>query len=328
MIELSVLHRALSCRIGRVEKSIDNICAQSNGFSKKLYLQQARFKGKRLRPILLFLSAQATGNIKPIHEELAVIIELIHNATLIHDDVLDEACIRRNLPTINNKWGNEIAVIFGDLMLSHAFNICAGINNPEVTATISGMTNRICRGELAHMGKKYDLSITEKEYLSIIGDKTASLFSTACYLGALFSSSDKKSHSLMKEFGLNFGLAYQIIDDCLDWISCEKLTGKTGGTDIAKGRITMPLIRLYKALPKNGKKGMEALISRNRQNNNTYKKVKSLLEKNKILPEVLGSASAYLEKASCSLEGLADTPGKQLLVEITESILAKYNHTR
>jgi octaprenyl-diphosphate synthase len=328
MIKLSVLHRNLSRQIGRVEKSIDEICAQSNGFSKKLYLQQARFKGKRLRPILLFLSAQATGNIKSIHEELAVIIELIHNATLIHDDVLDEACLRRNLPTVNNEWGNEIAVIFGDLVLSNAFKICAKINNSEVTRIISQMTNQICHGELAHMEKKYDLSVTEKEYLKIIGDKTAVLFSTSCYLGTLFSSPDKKNCSIMEEFGFNFGMAYQIIDDCLDWVSSEKLTGKTGGTDIAKGRITMPLIRLYKILPKNRKKKLENLISLDRQNESTYKEVKFLLEENKILPEVINSAAAYLEKASSILNHLVDTPGKRLLEEITESILAKYNHTK
>ena len=330
MLDLNPIYQTLKPELNLVEKSLDRIFNKQDGLGRKLYLQQANFHGKRLRPALLLLSAHAVGKIAPVHLTLALVIELIHNATLVHDDVLDDARLRRCLPTVNHEWGNETAIIFGDLIFSNAFNACAAIKSNDAIRILSETANQMCYGELSHMAKRYDPSLTEKEYLKIIENKTASLFSTSCYLGALFATTNKKHHLTLKKYGLNFGLAYQIIDDYLDWMSNEESTGKTAGTDLLKGRITLPLIRLHQVLPNGKRKILREIIStakkasaKNGNFSNQKKKIKNLIINYGIIDNILNTAESYLQKAQKALTYLPHSYDRQLLETITQSTLPR-----
>jgi len=315
--------RMLKSELSRFEKSLNNLFSKQDGVGRKLYLHQEKVRGKRLRPILLFLSARASGRVKPVHFDMALIVELIHNATLAHDDVLDDSKLRRYLPTINQKWGNEMAILYGDLIFSNAFKTCARIKSNEVVTIISGTVSRMCYGELAHTERRFDFSLTEKEYLEIIEQKTATLFATACYLGAIFTSNDKRYHSALKNYGLNFGMAYQIMDDYLDCTSTENAIGKTAGTDLAKGKMTLPLILLLKSLPANERKKVKRIMSSSSQPG--LMKYNANLGFTSVGKEVLKTARRYSEKAVNSLKVLPDSTEVRLLGTLAESIIPKNN---
>lgn len=328
MIDLKPIYRTLKPELTLFEKSLDRTFYKQDGFGRKLYLQQAKFRGKRLRPALLFLSAHAVGKIKPIHVTLALVVELIHNATLVHDDVLDDARLRRCLPTVNREWGNETAILFGDLVFSNAFRACAALKSGDAISLLSETASQMCYGELSHMAKKYDLSLTEKEYFKIIENKTASLFSASCYLGALFAATNKTHHLILKKYGLNFGLAYQIIDDYLDLMSTEESTGKTAGMDLLKGRITLPLIRLHQVLPEGKRKILRKIISsakevygKNKSFASQKREIKTLMADYKIAENILKSADFYIRKAQSALSGLPHSNGRELLETMAQSVL-------
>lgn len=316
MIDLRPIYRTLKPELTGFEKSFAQLFTKHrpqdkggwDGLGRMLYLQQAKFRGKRLRPLLLFLSARAVGKVKPIHRLLAMMVELIHNATLLHDDVLDEAELRRSRPTINQQWGNEMAILFGDLVFSYVFLTCAQVKSARAIAILSQTANQMCQGEMIHTRRKYDLSMTEADYLKIINHKTASLFAAACYLGALFATKNKKHQNALKNYGRNFGLAYQIIDDYLDYSNNSGRPDKTPGTDFAKGKITLPLIRLKQSLKKSGK---FPLFSRN---------IRKLLKEHNIPDDIIGCAEKYLTKCRQSLEVLPASPARKLLATLTDSI--------
>lgn len=327
MIDLNLVYQTLKPELNQLEKSLNRIFNKQDGLGRKLYFQQAHSRGKRLRPALLFLSAHAVGKIKSIHLKLALVIELIHNASLVHDDVLDEARLRRCIPTVNQEWGNETAILFGDLVFANAFRVCAIIKSNNAIRIISKTANQMCYGELSHMSKKYDLSLTEEEYLKIIENKTASLFSAACYLGALFATTNIKYHLVLKKYGLNLGLAYQIIDDYLDWMDTEESTGKTAGTDLLKGRITLPLIRLHQVLPNSKRKILREFISSAKEassKNDSFvaqkREIKNLMTDYKIAENILKSADSYIRKAQSALGKLPHSNRHELLDEIAQSI--------
>lgn len=306
-----------------------------NEFTRKLTRHINRVKGKRLRPTLLILSARASGRVKPIHFNLAVIIELIHNATLIHDDVLDEARLRRHLPSLNARWDNETSILFGDYLFSGAFLSCAclpagRLGSQQAIKIISATTRSMCWGELTHTGEKYNLDLTEKEYLNIIRHKTASLFGTASRLGALFATtpasprrSRGRAHlriiSALTDYGVNFGMAYQIMDDYLDIVSTEKSTGKTTGSDLSKGKITLPIIQLVRRLPVHRRNYLKNLIISNGFPAQR-KKITRLLNQHDSFAYTLGKVKYYVNKAKDSLRPLPASPDKESLNTMVELI--------
>jgi octaprenyl-diphosphate synthase len=204
--------------------------------------------GKRLRPALALLSGASTGTIGSSHIDLAVIVELIHLATLVHDDIMDGAEIRRDQPTASAKWGNTIAVLLGDCLFAHALKLATGFQNPEVNRRIAHAATEICSGEIIQTQRRYDLNLSQPDYFEIIRLKTASLFAVGAELGALISEASPDLIGAMKVFGLKLGTAYQIYDDCLDIAGNEDNAGKTLGSDLRKGKLTLPLIYLLESV--------------------------------------------------------------------------------
>ena len=203
--------------------------------------------GKRLRPALSLLSAGATGKITGAHVDLAVILELIHIATLVHDDIMDGAELRRDQPTANAKWGNAITVLLGDCLFAHALRLSTHFSNSEISRRIADAAAEVCSGEIIQTQRRFDLKLSTGDYFHIIEMKTAALFSVACELGAALNEADRSVIGALKTFGTKLGVAYQIYDDILDLTGSEEETGKTLGTDLRKGKFTLPVLLMLQS---------------------------------------------------------------------------------
>ncbi len=199
-------------------------------------------QGKMFRPAFMLLTGLACGGIRPQHIELAVIIEMVHTATLLHDDVIDRARRRRNNPTVNRLYGNTAAVLLGDFLLSRAFEAGVELNIPQAQKILTRTAQQICQGELLQNIRRADWAMSQHDYLEIIDAKTAGLFSTACRLGAYVGGADPADVENFAEYGRCVGMAFQITDDILDITGDDKKIGKTLGTDAAQKKPTLPLI--------------------------------------------------------------------------------------
>ncbi len=212
--------------------------------------------GKRIRPALALLAGGATGKITSSHVDLAVILELIHVATLVHDDIMDGADTRRDQPTPNAKWGNSLSVLLGDCLFAHALRLSTNFSNTDISRRIADASADVCSGEIIQTQRRFDLKLSTADYYKIIEMKTAALFSTACELGAFISEANPDTIKAMKTFGTRLGTAYQIYDDILDIVGNEEEAGKTLGTDLVKGKLTLPVILMLQ----NARNGEKARI--------------------------------------------------------------------
>jgi len=208
----------------------------------------AGLSGKRLRPALVLLSAKAVGEVQEAHFVAAAVVEMIHTATLVHDDVLDEASVRRHQPTANAKWDNQASVLLGDFLFTHAFYLASTLDSTYACRTIGRATNVVCEGELRQVASRGCLDLDERQYLAMIEAKTAELCACCCRLGAHYASANPGMVEALAEFGRLFGVAFQITDDVLDMMGDERATGKSLGTDLDQLKPTLPLIRLLEQL--------------------------------------------------------------------------------
>ncbi len=200
------------------------------------------YRGKMLRPALLLLTARACGRVTHDHHVLAAVVEMVHMATLVHDDVLDEADERRRQPTVGSIAGNEAAVLLGDFLISHAFHLCSSLDSQQASRIIAAATNTVCEGEMLQNHLRGRLDLSEAQYFDIIGRKTAALTAAACALGAQFSGASDEVALRMRQYGQATGLAFQIIDDVLDVTGDQNAVGKTLGRDADLGKLTLPTL--------------------------------------------------------------------------------------
>lgn len=200
--------------------------------------------GKRIRPALAVLSGGATGGVTDEHRNLSVILELIHIASLVHDDIMDGADIRRELPTAAAKWGNSLSVLLGDSLFAYALELATQFEDSSICRRIARASRDVACGEILQTQRRFDFNLSLPDYFRIIEMKTAALFGAAAELGALINKQNSEVVSSMLSYGLKLGTAYQIYDDCIDLIGDEKAIGKTLGTDLAKGKLTLPMLYL------------------------------------------------------------------------------------
>lgn len=206
------------------------------------------YRGKRLRPALLLLTAKALGKVVPQHHTLAAAVEMIHTATLVHDDVLDEADVRRHVPTVNAGWGNKVSILLGDMLFTHAFHLTSTVDR-RACEIIGGATNRVCAGELLQVAERGNLNLSEPDYFAVIDGKTAALTECCGRLGALYAGATEDVGEKLATFGRSLGLAFQIADDLLDLVGNEDTAGKTLGTDLEQQKLTLPVIHCLNRLP-------------------------------------------------------------------------------
>jgi len=229
--------------------------------------------GKRIRPLLVVLMSRALGYQGINHHVMAVVIELIHTATLIHDDIVDESEVRRGTETPNQVWGNAASVLVGDFIYSRAFEIMVEPNSMEIMKVLSKATNAIAEGEVLQLLNIGNKELNEADYLKVIEKKTACLFQAATQIAAIISDSDSSIENRMKSFGLNLGNAFQIVDDVLDYQSNEELLGKRIGDDLSEGKMTLPLIHSLSNSSKATNKKLRDIIS-----NNNVEEIDTVLE--------------------------------------------------
>ncbi len=222
-----------------------------------------RTKGKRIRPAFLFLSSRAADNFTEHSVDTSLAIEFIHTATLLHDDVVDESEMRRGQETVNAQWTNLISVLMGDYLLAKAFRIMVGTGSLELLKAVSLAAERVSVGELRQIEETGNYDLSEEEYLSIIADKTASLFAVSCEAGPILNRRTNSERQRLATFGERVGTTFQIVDDLLDFVGDAKVTGKEPGNDVLTGKVTLPLIY---SLKKAGKAGRDEIISHLRNN--------------------------------------------------------------
>jgi octaprenyl-diphosphate synthase len=241
----------------------ERISQQSKAFDSGIehYIEYAiGGSGKRLRPALALLAGGATGRIVSDHVDLAVILELIHIASLVHDDIMDGADRRRDRPTLNAKWGNSMTVLIGDVLFSHALRLSTQFSNQEMSRRIADSAADVCTGEILQTQRRFDLNVTLAEYYRMVAMKTGALFSSACELGAFLSGAAPSVISALKSYGNKVGIAYQILDDCIDLVGDEEMIGKTLGTDIACGKFTLPVLLLLQHSTPKQRDELQALL--------------------------------------------------------------------
>lgn len=281
-------------------------------------------QGKQLRPALVAMSAQAVGKLNESHVTVAVIIEMVHLATLVHDDVMDEAEIRRGRLTLGANWGNEIAVLFGDCLFAQALKLAASFPTPEICRAVAMATNTVCSGEILQTRQRRNFQFSEAEYFKVLEMKTAELFALSCDLGACLCGAPATERSALREFGTALGTAYQIYDDCLDLFGSEAIAGKSLGTDLAKGKLTLPILRFWIRAGTSEKARMQKLIEN--WETQSLAPVLELLNKHETLAESLEIIHQYLKQARQSLQCLPENKNRAGLVGLTDYLARQTDH--
>lgn len=229
------------------QKVASRLSAQTDEFEPKIavYAQYAlTAQGKQLRPILVSLAGDAAGELNDSHLTVAVIIEMVHLATLVHDDVIDEAQLRRGRLTMTANWGNEVSVLLGDCLFARALQLAASFPTPEICRAVAAATNTVCAGEILQTCSRGDFNVSRSHYFKMVAMKTGELFSLSCDLGAYLSQANGPRREALRQYGMALGTAYQLYDDCLDVLGKESVAGKSLGADMAKGKMTLPIIIL------------------------------------------------------------------------------------
>lgn len=273
-------------------------------------------QGKQLRPALVALAANAAGRTTDEHVTVAVIIEMVHLATLVHDDVMDSAEIRRRRPTLAANWGNEISVLVGDCLFAHSLKLSAGFPTPVICRAVASATNTVCSGEILQTHRRLNFEVSRAEYFKVLGMKTAELFALSCELGALLSGATEAERAALRDYGMALGTAYQIYDDCVDVFGSEASVGKSLGTDLASGKITLPLLVVLERAGAGDKARLKELVQAWRPHH--LEKVLALLQEHDALKESRRVIFQYLAAANKSLSILPETEGRAALATLSE----------
>ncbi len=245
-LALADLYAPIADELADAERIFQEELASHFPFVQHLVDHCADFQGKRLRPALVLLSGRACGRVNPSHSVIAAVVEMIHTATLVHDDILDEAMVRRHAATVNAEWGNETAVLLGDFLFTHAFHLAASLESTRACRWIGHATNKVCEGEMQQVHHRGNLDLDEPSYFAIVEGKTAELTAVSCRLGASYAGASESRVAAMDRYGRELGIAFQIADDVLDLWGDERVTGKSLGTDLEKQKLTLPLIYLLR----------------------------------------------------------------------------------
>ena len=279
--------------------------------------------GKRLRPLLVLLSARACGYQQQQHITLAAVVEFIHTATLLHDDVVDTSDLRRGKPTANNKWGNSSSVLVGDFLYSRAFQMLVSIGNIDVMGTLSNATNVIAEGEVLQLLNAKNPDVSEADYLHVILGKTAMLFEAASQTGAQMAQASSEQTEALRRFGRHLGVAFQLIDDLMDYTGDQTSMGKNVGDDLAEGKPTLPLIHAMAHAADEERKLIRKAI---RQGScDEIDKIQSILIRCGSLDYTRARATQETQDALDCLNIVNDSPYKQSLADLCTLALTRQN---
>jgi octaprenyl-diphosphate synthase len=318
---LAALYGSVGGELRRVDARLSDELHSDHPRADEVIRHGIRLSGKRLRPALLLLAGQAVGQLNDDHITLAAVVEMIHTATLVHDDVLDEADLRRHVDTVNARWNNETSVLLGDFLFTHAFYLASTLESTYACRTIGRSTNIVCDGELRQTLSSGDVNLSEDDYLAIVEAKTAELCACACELGAHYAGGDRDTVERLAAFGRNLGIAFQIADDLLDLEGNESATGKSLGTDLAKRKMTLPLIHARDTLEAGERRTfLTALVS---DPTVARAAIIQYLTQQDSFSYARAQAQLYADRALAELNLLSDSAAKDALAALAEFAIAR-----
>jgi octaprenyl-diphosphate synthase len=297
-VEASILEQARAFDPG-VEGYVSYVCKTS---------------GKRIRPALAVLSGGATGGTHEGHTRLSVILELVHIASLVHDDIMDGADIRRQMPTAVAKWGSSLSVLLGDSLFAYALELATEFDDTHVCRTIARASRDVCSGEILQTQRRFDLNLSIADYLKMIEMKTAALFAAASELGARLNNQPESVQHSLRDYGLKLGTAYQIYDDCLDLVGDEKTVGKTLRTDLARGKLTLPILYLLEGATEAQKQKLSRMLLKGEPMDTSI--LAGIADYDGAVERAVRFAQDMLVSARADLIGLPGTPHKQAMEDI------------
>jgi octaprenyl-diphosphate synthase len=279
--------------------------------------------GKRLRPVLTLASARMCGYTGERHVNLAAAVEFIHTATLLHDDVVDESELRRGLDTANAVWGNKASVLVGDFLFSRAFQLMVADGSLHVLKILSDASAVIAQGEVHQLLTSNNTATDESAYLQVIEAKTAALFAAACQVGAVVAERPEAEEQALSRFGQGLGIAFQLVDDVLDYSAEQQALGKTVGDDFREGKVTLPIVLAFQRADDEEKAFWRRCIEDLDQHDGDLDHAMSLLTQHNCLTDSLARARSYADDARAAMQGFPDSTEKQMLLGALDASLAR-----
>lgn len=309
--------------LNRVEQTISRSLKTDNLFIQQMVDYLAHSTGKRVRPALAILSARYCGKVPDQTVVLGAALEMIHVATLIHDDIIDNSAVRRKQKTLNFKWGNEISVLMGDYVFASSFYLMAKELPKDVLSTLADTTNIICRGEISETFNRFNVALTEEEYFEVIREKTASLFAASCQTGAMLAGGDSLTVDSLYRFGMGIGMAFQVIDDTLDFTGKQSTVGKPVMSDLREGKLTLPVVHCMAASSAAEKKNLKKMILKKVKTSSDMKTLNALLKKYDSIEYSLRKASLFMEEAKSALFHLNGNRDKSDLLQFADFLIRR-----
>lgn len=321
-LPLDRLYAPIRSELEQVEELLQKEFSSQDAVVDRLARHSFRLGGKRLRPALVLLTAKVCGEVRPAHVVLAAVMEMVHAATLLHDDVLDEATIRRHQDTVNARWNNESSILLGDFLLARSIERVAELDSPYALRVIGPAARMVCEGELrqVHWRGKFDLS--EAQYLEVIADKTAALTACCCRLGAYYAGADPEACDRFARFGQLLGIAFQIADDLLDVLGDEATTGKSLGTDLEKQKPTLPLIRLLGQASQQQRQEILAILTRS--DNHRVEALRPWLREYDAIAYARSKALDFARRAAAELECANPSATRQMLAALADFVVSRH----
>ena len=312
------LKNLLNDKLKKVENLIQQKLKSDVNLIEKMSKHHLSSGGKRLRALLTLGSARLTGYKEDNRDiNLAACVELIHSATLLHDDVIDESELRRGVKTTNSIWGNQSSILVGDYLLSRCFEMMVEDGDSEVLKLLSSTSAKIAQGEVLQLQHKGEADLLEETYIDIINLKTASLFSAATKTGGCLSKSNEKEKKALESYGRNLGLAFQIADDALDFYAKEKLFGKEIGKDFFEGKVTLPMIIIFQKGNEEEKKFLNEIMKKEKRSEKDFNNTLYLINKYKAVEATFKKAEYFVNVSYDSLAIFPDNEDKKILQNLT-----------
>jgi geranylgeranyl pyrophosphate synthase len=318
---LTTIYEPIQQDLVQVEDRLKTACEVDFPHLSQLLDYSLRSGGKRVRPALVLLSAKFYRYDLECLLPMAAAIEVLHTATLVHDDAIDNSLVRRGCPTVNKEWGEDKAILLGDYMLAKAEELVADTQNLRVIKLFARTIMTLCSGELNQAFNAFNLEQTEQQYLGRIAGKTASLLTLATESGAILSQAPEESVGALKEYGYNLGIIFQIVDDVLDFIGTEEEMGKPVGSDLAEGTLTLPAMLLLQRYP--GDNPVRRLFQHQGDDGENIKLAIEQVRSSSIIPECYQLASDYCAQAHRNLDLLPDNASRRSLMELADFVMAR-----
>lgn len=279
--------------------------------------------GKRVRPALLLLAARLSGYSDGKAVPLASVIEFIHTATLLHDDVVDSATLRRGIASANTLWGNEASVLVGDFLFSKSFSLMVNVGSLDILRVLSDATTVIAEGEVMQLLCTGELDLTEEQYTNVVRSKTAILMSAACEAGAILGNVPLQQQKALADFGMDLGIAFQLMDDILDYVATEEEFGKSIGHDLEEGKITLPLIHTLRNCNDSDRMLIAGVVEQDEMSLDDFRSVSGLVRQYGGIDYTVGAARFYIDRCKGHLDVFDPSPVRDALISLSEYVVTR-----